>query len=156
MNIVAELLRRNIMESSRDHPIHRERFAGSGLGKIFQGLESGSCRRVDICNRFCQLRLLWAGNWLHIVSVRRAGHGPANRLWVGLGLLRHPRLTAAIRGNAEIATSRGVNRGYAESLEHVPEKLRGFFDRSMLQLFEFELFLSEPLIPSAGQALEGF
>ncbi len=38
-------------------------------------------------------------------------------------------------------------------LEHVAKKLRDFFDRNMLQLFKFERFLFDQMIPSDREAL---
>jgi hypothetical protein len=39
------------------------------------------------------------------------------------------------------------------ALERVPKKLLDFFDQDMLQLFEFERFLFDHVIPRGGQAL---
>ncbi len=39
------------------------------------------------------------------------------------------------------------------TLEYVPKKLRDFFDKDMLQLFESERFLFDHVIPRVGQAL---
>jgi hypothetical protein len=39
------------------------------------------------------------------------------------------------------------------SLEHVPKKLLDFFDQDMLQLFEFERFLFDHVIPRDREAL---
>ena len=41
-------------------------------------------------------------------------------------------------------------------LEHVPKKLRDFFDQNMLQLFESERFLFDQMISSDREALLGF
>jgi hypothetical protein len=38
-------------------------------------------------------------------------------------------------------------------LDHVPKKLIDFFDQNMLQLFDFERFLFDPMIPSDREAL---
>ncbi len=38
-------------------------------------------------------------------------------------------------------------------LEHVPKKLLDFFDKDMLQLFEFELFLFDHVFPRDREAL---
>ena len=38
-------------------------------------------------------------------------------------------------------------------LEHVPKKLIDFFDKDMLQLFEFERFLFDYVIPRNREAL---
>ena len=37
------------------------------------------------------------------------------------------------------------------ALEHVPKKLRDFFDKDMLQLFEIERFLFDHVIPRVGK-----
>ncbi len=37
------------------------------------------------------------------------------------------------------------------ALEHVPKKLLDFFDKDMLQLFEFERFLFDHVIPVIGK-----
>jgi len=39
------------------------------------------------------------------------------------------------------------------TLEYVPKKLIDFFDQNMLQLFEFERFLPDQMIPSDREAL---
>jgi hypothetical protein len=39
------------------------------------------------------------------------------------------------------------------TLEQSLKKVLAFFDKDMLQLFEFELFLTDPEIPHGGQAL---
>jgi hypothetical protein len=39
------------------------------------------------------------------------------------------------------------------ALEHVPKKLLDFFDKDMLQLFEFERFLFDHVIPRDREAL---
>jgi hypothetical protein len=39
-------------------------------------------------------------------------------------------------------------------LEHVPKKLLAFFDKDMLQLFEFERFLFDHLIPGDRESLQ--
>jgi hypothetical protein len=39
------------------------------------------------------------------------------------------------------------------SLEHVPKKLLDFFDKDMLQLFEFKLLLFDHVIPRDREAL---
>jgi hypothetical protein len=49
-----------------------------------------------------------------------------------------------------------IPRGFRESaspLEHVAKKLTGFFAQNMLQLFEFERFLVDRMIPFGRQAL---
>jgi hypothetical protein len=38
-------------------------------------------------------------------------------------------------------------------LEHVPKKLTDFFDEDMLQLFDFERFLIDHVIPRDREAL---
>ena len=38
-------------------------------------------------------------------------------------------------------------------LAHVPKKLIDFFDQDMLQLFEFERFLFDHIIPRAGEEI---
>jgi len=38
------------------------------------------------------------------------------------------------------------------ALKHVPEKLIDFFDQNMLQLFEFERFFPDQMIPSDREA----
>jgi hypothetical protein len=40
-------------------------------------------------------------------------------------------------------------------LEHVPKKLLDFFDKGMLNLFEFERFLFDHMIPRDREALLG-
>ncbi len=40
-----------------------------------------------------------------------------------------------------------------QRLEHVPKKLLDFFDKDMLQLFEFERFLFDHVIPRDREAL---
>jgi len=39
------------------------------------------------------------------------------------------------------------------TLEHVPNKLLDFFDQDMLQLFEFERFIFDHVIPRDREAL---
>jgi hypothetical protein len=43
--------------------------------------------------------------------------------------------------------------GRVAALEHVPEKLTDFSDKNMLQLFDFERFLPDQMIPSGRKTL---
>jgi hypothetical protein len=59
-----------------------------------------------------------------------------------------------IFGNSRVEPTPMVFRfSAAAGLEHVPKKLIDFFDEDMLQLFEFERFLFDPMIPRDREAL---
>ena len=60
-----------------------------------------------------------------------------------------PNIGAVLAGvNFDPAVARRI-----DALEHVPKKLLGFFDEDMLQLFEFERFLFDHVIPRDREAL---
>jgi hypothetical protein len=46
-----------------------------------------------------------------------------------------------------------ANRPFSWQREHVPKKLPGFFDSGMLQIFDFERFLFDHVIPREWGAL---
>jgi hypothetical protein len=66
-------------------------------------------------------------------------------------IFEHP--ADAVPGQGPEFGLRPARRRGNERLEHVPKKLLAFFDSAMLQLFEFERFLFDHVIPRNQEAL---
>ena len=62
-------------------------------------------------------------------------------------------LTPEVKRHARLEHHRRQADAISRTVEHVPKKLLDFFDQDMLQVFDFERFLVDHVIPRDRETL---